>query len=132
MLHDSRPPLVETGLAKHGFPPCGCGSLHTPHYAVRREVNHLLFKKPPLVRPGGGVTITSHDCFSCSSNHLNGSHKRGIFSGVGRGPSGAVRTVYHSLTPLVRDILPPSEQTHHAAAPLGSTAGELVFLGIHC
>src|SRR5215831_2317045 len=28
----------------------GCGSLHTPQYALRREVNHLLVKKPPLVR----------------------------------------------------------------------------------
>jgi AAA domain len=41
--------LVETGLAKHGFPPYRCGSSHTPQYAGRREVNHLLFKKPPLV-----------------------------------------------------------------------------------
>src|SRR6516162_11597730 len=49
MLHDSRQPLVETGLAKHGFPPYGCGASHTPHYAVRREGKHLLFKKPPLV-----------------------------------------------------------------------------------
>src|SRR6516162_1414177 len=52
MLHDSRQPLVETGLAKHGFPPYGCGASHTPHYAVRREGKHLLFKKPPLVSPG--------------------------------------------------------------------------------
>ena len=49
MLHDRCPPFVESGLAKHGFPPCGCGSSHTPHYAARREVHHLLFKKPPLV-----------------------------------------------------------------------------------
>src|SRR6516162_892563 len=54
MLHDSRQPLVETGLAKHGFPPYGCGASHTPHYAVRREGKHLLFKKPPLVRGGAG------------------------------------------------------------------------------
>src|SRR6516162_8013478 len=58
MLHDSRQPLVETGLAKHGFPPYGCGASHTPHYAVRREGKHLLFKKPPLVRGGwGGIRM---------------------------------------------------------------------------
>jgi hypothetical protein len=50
MLHDRCPPLVESGLAKHGFPPYGCGSLHTPHFAVWREVHHLLFNKPPLMR----------------------------------------------------------------------------------
>ena len=44
------PPWVATGLAQPGCPPDGCGSLPTPHYAVRREVNHLRFKKPPLVR----------------------------------------------------------------------------------
>jgi hypothetical protein len=26
--------------------------LHTPQYAVRREVTALLFSKPPLVSPG--------------------------------------------------------------------------------
>src|SRR5262244_50452 len=45
MLHDSRQPLGETGLAKHGFPPCGCGSLHTPQYAARREVRLSHFQK---------------------------------------------------------------------------------------
>jgi hypothetical protein len=49
--------LVETGLAKHGFPPFGCGSSHTPQYAARREVHHLLFKKPPLVRGGWGEVV---------------------------------------------------------------------------
>src|SRR6058998_3170400 len=49
MVHDRRQPLVETGLAKHGFPPCGCGSLHTPQYAARREAMSC-FKKPPLMR----------------------------------------------------------------------------------
>src|SRR5262249_33762501 len=45
MLHDSRPPLVETSLAKHGFPPCGCGLLHIPQYAVGREVISPEFQK---------------------------------------------------------------------------------------
>ena len=50
MVHDRCPPLVEPGLAQHGFPPYGCGSLHTAQYVVRREVHHLLFKKPrPVV-----------------------------------------------------------------------------------
>src|SRR2546423_13072903 len=45
MLHDRRQPLVETGLAKHGFPPRGCGFLYTPQYAVRREVRSPDFQK---------------------------------------------------------------------------------------
>ena len=38
----------------------GCGSSHTPQYAPRREVHHLLFKKPPLVsweRGGEGLDV---------------------------------------------------------------------------
>src|SRR2546427_9518490 len=46
MLHDCCQPLVETGLAKHGFPPCrGCGLSHTPQYAVGREVPSPHFQK---------------------------------------------------------------------------------------
>jgi len=66
MVHDRRQPLVETGLAKHDFPPYGCGSLHTPQYAVRREANHLLFKKPPPqrgARGGEGATVVWPRCF---------------------------------------------------------------------
>src|SRR5215468_12540435 len=54
MLHDGRPPLVETGLAKHAFPPYGCGSLHTPQYVVRREGNHLLCQKTSPCKGGHG------------------------------------------------------------------------------
>src|SRR5262249_8506114 len=49
MVPDGGEPLVETSLAKHHFPPCGCGASHTPQYAVRRAINHLPFKKPSLV-----------------------------------------------------------------------------------
>src|SRR5262249_13064513 len=45
MLHDSRPPLVETSLAKHGFPPGGCWLLHIAQYAVGREVISPDFQK---------------------------------------------------------------------------------------
>ena len=38
LLPARRPPWVATGLANHGFPPCGCGSLHTPQSAARRAV----------------------------------------------------------------------------------------------
>jgi hypothetical protein len=51
MCFDSREPLVETGLAKHGFPPCGCGFCNFPQPATRREAMSLL-KKPPLMRRG--------------------------------------------------------------------------------
>src|SRR4029450_11050169 len=51
MCFDSREPLVETGLAKHGFPPRGCGFCNFPQLAARREAMSLL-KKPPLVSPG--------------------------------------------------------------------------------
>src|SRR5262249_43614038 len=52
MCCDSTKPLVETGLAKHSFPPCGCGLLRIPQYAARREaMSHV--KNPPLMSPGG-------------------------------------------------------------------------------
>src|SRR5262249_16943925 len=54
MLHDSRPPLVETSLAKHGFPPCGCGLLHIPQYAVGREVISPDFQKTSPCKGGMG------------------------------------------------------------------------------
>src|SRR2546426_4983529 len=52
MLHDSCKPLVETSLAKHGFPPLWCGFCNFPQYAARREAMSL-FKKPPLMSRGG-------------------------------------------------------------------------------
>src|SRR5215468_7240107 len=58
MLHDGRPPLVETGLAKHAFPPYGCGSLHTPQYVVRREGNHLLCQKTSPCKGDGLVSAS--------------------------------------------------------------------------
>lgn len=45
MVHDRCQPWVEPCLAKHGFPPCGCGSLHTPQSAVGREVTSPAFQK---------------------------------------------------------------------------------------
>ena len=59
MVQDRCPPVVETDLAKHDFPTM-VGSLHTPQYAVRREVNHLLFKIPPPVRATPGATARTH------------------------------------------------------------------------
>src|SRR5713101_6343974 len=57
MCFDSPEPLVETGLAKHGFPPCGCGSSHTPQYAARREVISSHFQKTsPCKGPSPAIT----------------------------------------------------------------------------
>jgi hypothetical protein len=70
--------LVETGLAKHDFPPYGCGSLHTPQYAVRREVPHLLFKKPPLVREGEpGRAVVAQVVFAASPGRDDGRTRTG-------------------------------------------------------
>jgi hypothetical protein len=51
MRHDRCPPWVETGLAKHGFPPRGCRALHTPQYAGWREVTVSDFQKPSPCMP---------------------------------------------------------------------------------
>src|SRR5262249_40801911 len=48
MCCDSTEPLVETGLAKHSFPPGGCGLSRIPQYAARREARSH-FKNPPLM-----------------------------------------------------------------------------------
>jgi hypothetical protein len=46
-------PVGDVDLASR---PYRCGSRHTSQYALRREVDHLLFKKLPLVREPMGRT----------------------------------------------------------------------------
>src|SRR5438132_3278214 len=60
MVHDRCPPLVESGLAKHGFPPVGCGSVHTPQSAGGREVASPNFQKtsPCKVGERGWIVLT--------------------------------------------------------------------------
>src|SRR5713101_8206479 len=55
MVHDSGEPLVKTSLAKHGFPPLGCGFWHFPQYAARREAKSLFQKTSPCKGGGGGL-----------------------------------------------------------------------------
>src|SRR6266850_4871323 len=57
-MHDCCQPLVETGLAKHGFLPLRCGLLALPT-VCRKEGSHVTFQKTSPCKPLlGGVDMS--------------------------------------------------------------------------
>src|SRR6266850_1974937 len=57
-MHDCCQPLVETGLAKHGFPPLRCGLLALPT-VCRKAGSHVTFQKTSPCKPLlGGVDMS--------------------------------------------------------------------------